>query len=205
MYSPAINKLIEELRRLPTVGQHTAERFVFHWLKSGKKEVGQLALGLKNLMEKIKSCGQCWNFAETNPCFICAEKTRDQRMICVVGNVPNLAAIEQTRQFRGVYHVLRGVLDASEPESLLETKIPELRARVEKLVAAAPQQPLEIILALNPDMPGETTMLYLEQQLKAQFPGCRITRLARGLPMGSDISYADEITLGSALKGRTER
>lgn len=201
MYSPSINKLISELKKLPSVGLHTAERFVFYWLKSGKKDVTELMLALKELIETVKSCEACWNFDDQSPCAICRDPKRDRSTICVVEQVPDLAAIEQTHEYQGVYHVLRGLVDAGDEASLDKMKIKELFQRVK----AGNQEIVikELILALNPDLPGETTIMYLEKELKKINPQLKVTRLARGLPMGSDLQYADEITLTNALKHRT--
>jgi recombination protein RecR len=200
MYSPSINKLITELKKLPSVGLHTAERFVFYWLKSGKKDVTELMLALKELIETVKSCEVCWNFDDQSPCAICRDPKRDRSTICVVEQVPDLAAIEQTHEYQGVYHVLRGLVDAGDETSLDKMKIKELFQRVKAGNHGTAIQ--ELILALNPDLSGETTIMYLEKELKKINPQLKVTRLARGLPMGSDLQYADEITLSNALKNR---
>ncbi len=197
MYSPSIDKLIDTLKKLPSVGQHTAERYVFHWLKSGKSEVSELKNSLDALLNNIKSCKVCWNFSDTDPCPICTDTKRTQTQICVVEQAQSVPAIEKTGAYKGVYHILRGTLDAGEEISLDDLKIKELLARIEKN-----KDTEEIILALNPDMPGETTMMYLKSKIQAINSNIKITRLARGLPMGSDLQYSDEITLGSALKNR---
>lgn len=197
MYTPSINNLIKALKKLPSVGEHTAERFVFHWLKSGKKEVTELMLALKELIDKVKSCEVCWDFSETSPCAICSDSKRDQSTICVVEGPQDLMVIEQTGIFKGVYHVLRELVDVGDEESLSRMKSKELSARIKN------KEVKEIIMALNPDMAGETTMLYLEKKLKLENPKLKITRLARGLPLGADLRYADEITLQSAIKNRT--
>ncbi len=199
MYSPSINNLITELKKLPSVGQHTAERYVFYWLKSGKKDVTELMLALKELIENVKSCEICFDFSDTSPCSICSNVKRDHSTILVVTDPQDLQAIENTSEYKGVYHILRSLLDSSDDTSLGRTKIAELLKRIQN------EPPAEIIFALNPNLPGETTTLYLERAIKKLKPTIRITRLARGLPMGSDLQYADEITLSNALKGRTER
>ncbi len=198
MYSKSIQNLIDAFRKLPSVGQRTAERFVFHLLKSGKKQVGEITLALKELIDNVKSCETCWDFSDNNPCAICNNKNRDGSIICVIGDSQDIPVIEKTGAFGGLYHVLRGVIEPGE-EDLERLKIKELFARLES------DKVTEVILALNPDMPGETTMLFLEKKIKEKHPNIKATRLARGLPMGSDLQYADEITLGSAIKNRTSK
>lgn len=198
MYSPSIQNLIKQLKRLPSVGERTAERYVFHWLKSGKKEVTELMLALKNLIENVKSCEVCWDFSDQNPCPICRDPKRDHNTICVVADSEDLAAVEQTGTYRGAYHVLRELIDVADEDSLNRMKAKELFGRLREEIKIK-----EIILALNPDLPGETTMLYLEKQIKELSPKIKIARLARGLPLGADLRYADEVTLGSAIKNRT--
>ncbi len=196
MYSPSIDKLIAVLKRLPSVGQHTAERFVFYWLNSGKKEVMETVNSLEELLAKVKSCETCWNFSDTNPCPICQDKTRMKNIICVVSDPQAVPVLESTGEYKGTYHILRGTIDATDLDQIGNLKISEL---LERLKSTEIQ---EVILALNPDMAGETTMMYLEKEIKEKFPKIKTTRLARGLPTGSDIQYADEITLGNALKHR---
>ncbi len=199
MYSPSINQLIAAFSRLPTVGRRTAERFVFHLLKSGKKDVAELTIALKQLIDSVKSCPICFDFSDQSPCTLCTNTTRDRRVICVVAESQDVQAIEQLREFTGKYHVLRGTIVGDTDMALELLKIQELFDRVEK------ERPIEVILAFNPDMPGETTMLFLEQELKAIDPTLVVSRLARGLPMGGDLRYADDITLSSAFKHRTKK
>jgi recombination protein RecR len=198
MYSKPIQQLIRAFSKLPSVGPRTAERFVFHLLKSGKKDVAEITNALKGLIENIKSCEICWDFADESPCTICRDPKRAQDIICVVKEPQELQQLEKTNVFTGRYHLLRGVIKPGDPDTVRFLKVAELLERIKK------ENTKEIILALNPDMPGETTMLYLEHTIKKQFPTVTLTRLARGLPMGSDLQYADEITLGSALKNRTK-
>lgn len=198
MYSKSIQNLIEAFRKLPSVGHRTAERFVFHLLKSGKKQVGEITLALKELTDNVKSCETCWDFSDNNPCAICNNKTRDIATICVVSDPQDIPVIEKTGAFSGLYHVLRGLVEPGE-EDLGRLKIKELFTRLEN------NKTTEVILALNPDLPGETTMLFLEKKIKEKNPNIKATRLARGLPMGSDLQYADEITLGSAIKNRMSK
>ena len=196
-YPKPIQNLIHAFARLPSVGPRTAERFVFHLLKSGKKDVSELTIALKELIETVKSCEICWVFSDISPCSVCASPQRDPKSVCVVAEPQDREAIEKTNTYRGAYHIIRGVIQAHDENSLRGLKIPELLARVRKGGID------EIILALNPDLPGETTMMYLEKKIKEIAPHIKVSRLARGLPMGSDLQYADDITLGSALKNRT--
>ncbi|TSC84776.1 MAG: recombination protein RecR [Parcubacteria group bacterium Gr01-1014_13] len=200
MYSKSIQNLIDSFRKLPTVGQRTAERFVFYLLKSGKKEVGEITLALKELIDNVKSCESCWDFSDHNPCNICNNKTRDNSLLCVVSEPQDIPVIERTGMYNGLYHVLRGLVEPGDEEELEKMKIKELFLKLQKT-----DKIKEIILALNPDLSGETTMLFLEKKIKEKNPAIKATRLARGLPMGSDLQYADEITLGSAIKNRTAR
>lgn len=198
MYSLPIQNLIRAFAKLPSVGQRTAERFVFHLLKSGKKDVGELALALQNLSKNIKSCQICWDFSDKSPCMLCNDKKRNSAVICVVAEPQNVEIIERTKKYSGLFHILRGTLRSDNPESARYLKIKELLARV------SDKKIEEVILALNPDLNGETTMMFLKSKIKEINPKIKITRLARGLPMGSDLQYADEITLEGALKNRTE-
>lgn len=196
MYAKPIRNLIQAFRKLPSVGTRTAERFVFQLLKSGKKDVAELTIALKDLVETIKSCQVCWDFSDTSPCIICRDDKRNKQILCVVGEPQDIQAIEKIGVYPGRYHVLRGTVSPDDPSGLETTKVRELFERIQS------EPPQEIILALNPNMEGETTMLFLEKQIKKQNTEIKITRLARGLPMGSDLEYADEITLASALKHR---
>ena len=200
MYSKSIQNLIEAFRKLPTVGQRTAERFVFYLLKSGKKEVGEITLSLKELIDNVKSCETCWDFSDHNPCAICNNKTRDQSLLCVISEPQDIPVIERTDIYNGLYHVLRGAIEPGDEEEIERIKIKELFKRIKN-----DKEIKEIILALNLDLSGETTMLFLEKKIKELNPEIKITRLARGLPMGSDLQYVDEITLGSAIKNRIGR
>jgi len=196
VYSPSIQKLIIELKKLPSIGQRSAERFVFHWLKKGKKDVAELKLALDELLDNVKSCEVCWNFSETSPCPVCADKKRDHSTLCVVLEPQDIEAIEKTGEYKGVYHVLRENLDSTNESSIKKTKIPELLKRIEK------EKTREVILALNPNLESETTTMFVKSKIESLKLKVKVSRLARGLPMGSDLQYADEITLGSALKNR---
>ncbi len=199
MYPDPIQKLIRAFSRLPSVGQRTAERFVFYLLKSGKKDVAELTLALKNLIEQIKSCEQCWDFSDTSPCALCADDKKDQSILCIVQEPQDMRAIKKTDTFNGRYHILRGLIRPNfEQRVSTHIKIKELFIRLQK-----EPQIKEIILALDPTLEGETTAMYIEKYIKKHHTALKLTRLARGLPMGSDLQYADEITLGSALRNRT--
>ena len=197
MYARPIQQLIDALTKLPSVGQRTAERFVFYLLKSGKKDVGYLTVSLKQLIDEVKSCETCWDFSDSSPCYICKNTARNNNTICVIAEHQDLQTIERTGTYSGLYHVLRGLIRPEREDDMRFLKIKELLKR------AKDKQTKEVILALSPDMPGETTMMFLERKLSEINPELKITRLARGLPMGSDLQYADETTLSSALKHRT--
>jgi len=193
MYSPSIQKLINQFAKLPSIGPKTAERLVFYLLKSQPNELDIFASSLLEIKSKIALCQNCYNFAETNPCPICADSRRNRQLWCLVTKSQDIEILEKTGIFDGLYFVLGGNINPLEPEKNLRLKELMEKIRTEK--------PLELILALNPDMAGETTLLYLKKILSG-FPELKISRLARGLPMGADLEYADEITLENALKGR---
>lgn len=190
----AIKSLVEQFSQLPGIGTKTAERFVFYLLKKNPEELKRFAEIINQLKASIQTCSVCQNFAETNPCFICQDHNRDQNTICVVAEPTDLAAIEKTGDYRGLYHVLNGVLNPIEGITPDRLKIEELIKRIKE------KKPKEIILALNPDIEGEATSLYLNKLLKAL--DVKVTRLAKGLPLGSDLEYADQATLSSALANR---
>lgn len=196
MYARPIQQLIAAFSKLPGVGPRTAERYVFFLLKSGKQNVAALLSALQEIMTEIKSCMICYDFSDESPCHRCRDRSRDQTSICVVAEPSDIETLERTRAYSGLYHVLRGTIDASDIEQPKQLKTAELIARLSPNVH-------EVILALSPDSHGEVTMLYLERAIRSSVPTCRITRLARGLPLGSDLRYADDITLSSALKHRT--
>lgn len=199
MYPIPIEQLIKAFSRLPSVGRRSAERFVFHLLKSGKKDVAELGSALQNLVKNIESCKSCWDFSDTTPCTICSNPQRNKAMICVVAEPQDMRALERTGNYQGLYHILRGTVNPDHEHLGKNLKILELVTRIKNDSAT------EVILALNPDLRGETTMMFLEKKLKQEFPNLIVSRLARGLPMGSDLQYADEITLSSALEHRTSQ
>lgn len=198
MYPPPIQNLIDAFNKLPGIGPKTSERFVFYLLKKPKEEIEKLAWLIKNLKEKISLCAYCFDFSEKNPCAICSNPKRNHALLCVIAEPQDINVIEKTGEYQGVYFVLGGLLNsigAITPEKL----------RIEQLIKKITNQkePIkEIILALNPDLEGETTVLYLTKLLKPY--KIKITRLAQGLPMGSELEYADEVTLSKALNGRRE-
>ncbi len=188
-----MERLIRELTKLPGIGRKSAQRLVFHLLKQPKSTVEILSDALIDLKEKIRSCSVCFNITESDPCIICSNSRRDHHVICVVEEANDVLAIEKTGQYKGLYHVLGGVLNPLEgitPESL---RIKELSGRVNDEIR-------EIILAINPDVQGDTTVLYLTEILKSR--KVKLSRIARGIPIGSDLEFADQITLTRALEGR---
>ena len=195
MYAPSVDNLIVQLARLPGVGRRTAQRLAFHLLKASEADALALAEAIREVKERIGFCTECGNLAEEPLCQICADARRDRSLICVVEDPSDLVALERTHEYRGLYHVLGGALspiDGVDPEHL---RIAELVARVERGGVA------EVLLATNPTMTGEATAAYLADRLRDR---TRVTRLASGLPVGGDLEYADEVTLGRALAGRRE-
>ncbi|HLC89399.1 MAG TPA: recombination mediator RecR [Patescibacteria group bacterium] len=196
-YPEAIKNLIKHFSSLPGLGPKTAERLVFYLLNVPKQNLIQFGDELQGLQDKIKRCQNCQNFSETNPCLICQDKRRNQKVVCVVARPQDLLALEKTNEYQGVYHILSGVIDPLAGITPDQLKIKELINRIKN------NGVYEIILALNSDLPGETTILYLTKIIK-QFKNIKITRLAQGIPTGSDLEYIDEITLSNALRGRKE-
>jgi recombination protein RecR len=195
VYAPSVDNLIVQLARLPGVGRRTAQRLAFHLLKASEADALALADAIREVKERIGFCTECGNLAEEPLCTICADARRDRSLICVVEDPSDLFALERTHEYRGLYHVLGGALspiDGVDPEHL---RIAELVARVEGGGVA------EVLLATNPTMTGEATAAYLADRLRDR---TRVTRLASGLPVGGDLEYADEVTLGRALAGRRE-
>ena len=191
--SDSLEQLIEEFARFPGIGRKSAQRLAMYILKLPKEEIHNIARALVNVKEKIRYCSSCWNFTEEDPCGICASPKRDRKMICVVEEPNDVIALEKTNEYKGLYHVLGGSLsplDGIGPEDL---KIKELLGRMTGELH-------EIILALNPNIEGEATTIYLTRLMKPF--GVKVTRLARGIPIGSDLEYADEATLTRALEGR---
>jgi recombination protein RecR len=193
--SPAVENLVAQLSRLPGVGTRTAHRLAFHLLQRPKDEALALSAAIEDVKERVRFCNECGNLTEEEVCAICRDARRDHTMICVVEQPVDLISVERTSEFRGLYHVLGGALsplDGVEPEHL---RIDELLGRVERNGVQ------EVVLATNPNMTGEATAAYLADRLRGRV---RVTRLASGLPVGGDLEYADEVTLGRALAGRRE-
>jgi recombination protein RecR len=192
VYSPSVDRLIKELTRLPGVGPRSAQRLAFHILRQRPEQILPLAEAIVEVKERIGFCRRCFNLAEGELCTVCADARRDAGVICVVEQPADIVPVERTGEFRGLYHVLGGALsplDGVDPDDL---HINELLARVDETVH-------EVILATNPTMTGEATAMYIAEQI----PGSvRVTRLASGLPVGGDLEYADELTLGRAFTGR---
>jgi recombination protein RecR len=194
MYAPPVERLITEFSKLPGIGPRTAQRLTFHLLKMRPEEVLPLAAAITEVKEKIGFCTRCFNLAEGELCTICADPRRDPAVLCVVEQPFDVVTIERTREFRGYYHVLGGALspiDGVDPEDL---HMAELLGRVDDEVR-------EVIVATNPTMTGEATAMYVADLLPERV---RVTRLASGLPVGGDLEYADELTLGRALAGRRD-
>jgi recombination protein RecR len=188
---------MDQFAKLPGIGQKTAERLVFYLLKRSPEELMEFASALAHLKDKISVCRECYNYSESNPCPICVDQKRDKRLLCIVSKPQDLLVLEKTSEYQGVYHVLGGLIDPLNGVTPQQLRIRELIERIKRYRAQ------EVILAFNSDMPGETTVLYLTKLLK-QFPNLKITRLAQGLPLGSDLEYTDEVTLTNALRGRRE-
>ncbi len=194
-----VTALIEELAKLPGIGPKTAQRLTFFILRSPSDQARRLAEAIVRVKESIIQCSVCFNMTETDPCPICSNPERDRGVICVVEEPLDVLAIEKTGAFRGVYHVLHGALSPIEGISARDLRIDELVSRVH----ATGESPVrEVILATNPNYEGDYTVAYIAPLLNQ--PGVKVTRLARGLPIGGDLEYADEGTLGRALEGRRE-
>jgi len=194
--SPAIERAIEQLSRLPGIGRKSAQRLVFYLLKIPEEQVSELAQSLTELKQKVRYCSVCFNLTEEDPCPICRDPVRDRSTICVVEQPNDVLALEKTGQYRGLYHVLGGSLsplDGIGPENL------RVRELVQRLQGGEVR---EVIVATNPNAEGEATAIYLAQLIKPL--GIKLSRIARGIPVGSDLEYADEITLARALEGRID-
>ena len=188
-------RLIEELQRLPGIGPKGAQRLAFHILKTPREETERLADAVRDVKERVTYCSICSNITDGDPCSYCSSEARDPHVICVVEEPQNVSAIEKTREFKGQYHVLMGALSPLQGIGPDDLKIRGLLARIGGGVT-------EVILATNPNVDGEATAIYLARLLKPL--GVRVTRIAMGVPVGSDLEYADEVTMHKALEGRRE-
>jgi recombination protein RecR len=197
LYVPEpISKLIEGFMRLPGIGPKTAQRLAFYVLTMEEDDVLDLAKALVRAKRDLHTCSVCGNITDHDPCYICSDKQRDRSVICVVQDTKDLMAMERTREFNGMYHVLHGAISPIEGIGPEELKIPELLKRLED------DNVQELILATNPNIEGEATAMYLSRLIKPF--GLKVTRIAHGLPVGGDLEYADEVTLTKALEGRRE-
>ena len=190
----AVTRLVEELSRLPGIGPKTASRLTYYLLRSPKEQALSLAEAIRQVKESTVLCSVCFNIAENSPCSICRDENRNRAQICVVEEPLDVLAIERTRQYGGLYHVLHGAISPVDGIGPEELRIQELVVRAKGGVVR------EVILATNPNLEGEATAMYLARQVLPL--GVQVTRLARGLPVGGDLEYADEVTLGQALEGR---
>lgn len=194
MYEGAVQELIDELGRLPGIGPKSAQRIAFHILESDPEDMRKLATSIVTVKDKVKFCSVCGNVTEQETCTICRDPRRDPTMICVVEESKDVIAVERTRSFRGRYHVLGGAINPIAGIGPDQLRIRELLSRL------SDEQISEIIIATDPNLEGEATATYLSRMLKTL--GINVTRLASGLPVGGDLEYADEITLGRAFEGR---
>lgn len=197
-YPKIIQNLINEFAKLPSVGPKTAERLVFHLLYQPQSELIRFGEAVEHLKENVRICSRCFNFSESDPCHICADSQRNAKIICVVAKPQDISAIEKTGSFKGVYHVLGGGINAFTNTKPEDIKIKQLVNRIRG------DEPEEVILALNPDLEGESTTLYLTKLIRQYNENVKITRPARGLPMGANLEYADEVTLDNAFKTRQQ-
>jgi len=195
VFSPSVENLVAQLQRLPGVGARTAQRLAFHILQRPKEEVLALSAALAEVKERVRFCNECGNLTEDETCAICLDPRRDHSLICVVEQPVDVVSLERTHEYRGLYHVLGGALSPLDGVDPGDLRIDELFGRVERNGVQ------EVVLATNPNMTGEATAAFLADRLRGRV---RVTRLASGLPVGGDLEYADEVTLGRALSGRRE-
>ena len=196
LYAPSIEKLIESFEKLPSIGHKTAQRLAFYMLDLSNEEVKEFTDSIINAKNNLKFCSKCFNISDTDPCNICSNPKRDESIICVVEDVRDVLAMERTHEFHGVYHVLHGSISPMNGVGPDDIKIKELLSRIMQ------GNIKEIILATNPRVEGEATSMYISQLVKPL--GVKVTRIARGIPVGGDLEYTDEITLTKALEGRSE-
>lgn len=195
-FAEPMAQLIDELKKLPGVGGKSAQRLAFHILRSSAEDADALASAVRNLKEKLRLCSVCNNITDVDPCTYCSSPTRNQRLVCVVEEPTNIASIEKTRSYNGVYHVLHGSISPLHGVGPEQLRIPSLLKRIESGAVD------ELIIATNPTVEGEATAVHLSMLIKR--PGVKVTRIATGIPAGSDIEYADEVTMMKAMEGRRE-
>ena len=196
VYAPPVQALIDELGRLPGIGPKSAQRIAFHLLKSDPADALRLAQAITEAKDRVSFCTRCFNIAEGEECQICGDEGREAGVLCVVEEPRDVVAVERTQEFRGRYHVLQGAISPIDGVGPDQLRVKELLGRLEA------EQISEVILCTNPNIEGEATAMYLTRMLKPL--GVRVTRIASGLPVGGDLEYADELTLGRALEGRRE-
>jgi len=195
-YSPSIEKLIESFEKLPSIGHKTAQRLAFYMLDQSKEEIKEFTDSIINAKNNLKFCSKCFNISDTDPCNICSNPKRDESIICVVEDVKDVLAMERTHEYSGLYHVLHGSISPMNGIGPEDIKIKELLSRL------MDGKVKEIILATNPRVEGEATSIYISKLVKPL--GIKVTRIARGIPIGGDLEYTDEVTLAKALEGRSE-
>ena len=195
-YSPSIEKLIESFEKLPSIGRKTAQRLAFYMLDLNMEEIKEFTDSIINAKTNLKFCSKCYNISDTDPCNICSNPKRDESIICVVEEVRDVLAMERTHEFKGVYHVLHGSISPMNGVGPDDIRIKELLSRL------MDGKVKEIILATNPRVEGEATSMYISKLVKPL--GIKVTRIARGIPIGGDLEYTDEVTLAKALEGRSE-
>jgi recombination protein RecR len=209
-YAPVLERLIEELQRLPGIGQRSAQRLAFHIMRASERDALALAQAIRDVKERLRLCEICFNFADSPRCAICSDPRRDRALICVVEEPNDVISIERSAEYGGLYHVLGGALSPADSISPGDLRIAELLLRVRgeqggeqgEEQEAAQVAVREVILATNPTAAGEATALHIAAELRELAPELAISRLASGLPVGSDLEYADEVTVGMALSGR---
>lgn len=195
-FAEPMSRLIDELKKLPGIGAKSAQRLAFHILRSSDEDAEALATAVRDVKANLRLCSVCNNITDVDPCVYCTSATRNQRLVCVVEEPTNIAAIEKTKHYNGVFHVLHGAISPLQGIGPEQLRIPNLISRVESGTVD------EVILATNPTVEGEATAVYLSQQLRRA--GVKVTRIAMGIPVGSDIEYTDEITMLKAMEGRRE-